>query len=45
MQCEMCGDETDTIVGCMMCGRLICPGCEAAQPEDEPDDPLCEECF
>lgn len=45
MKCEMCGTETDVPVGCSMCGRLVCPDCEAALPDDEADEPVCEECF
>lgn len=45
MICEICGEETDTFSGCCRCGRLICPSCEAAVPDDEADEPICEECF
>lgn len=44
-RCELCGEETDVILGCSVCGRFICPGCEAARDEGEPDEPVCEECF
>ena len=42
MKCEICEKETDIVVGCSRCGRLVCTGCEAALPDDEP---ICEECF
>ncbi len=42
--CERCLEETETVVGCSFCARLICPKCEAAAPNDL-SEPLCEECF
>lgn len=45
MKCEMCEEETDVVLGCSICARLICPDCEAAMPEGEDDEPICEECF
>lgn len=43
--CEICGKETEAVSGCYRCGRLMCEQCEAAQPEDEAGEPVCEECF
>jgi hypothetical protein len=45
MKCEMCEAETEDFVGCYRCGRLVCLDCVAAMPEDEDDEPICEECF
>jgi hypothetical protein len=45
MNCESCGEETDVFVGCSRCGKLVCPACEAAVPDDEAGEPICEECF
>jgi len=45
MKCERCGKETEDFVGCCRCGRFVCLECQAAQPEDEADEPVCEECF
>lgn len=44
-KCEVCGCKTEILVGCCVCGRLIGPCCEAAVPDDEAEDPICEECF
>lgn len=45
-QCELCGDRCENRIGCSVCGKMICPACEAARPEDEQDgDVVCEQCF
>lgn len=43
MKCERCGVETDVIIGCSVCGQIICPGCESASSDQ--DEPVCEDCF
>lgn len=46
MECELCGEECEHRSGCSRCGRFVCDGCLAAYPEDEdPGEPVCEECF
>lgn len=42
--CELCGEPTDVVVGCCICGRLVCAKCEAAR-EDQDDEPVCIECY
>jgi hypothetical protein len=44
-KCDLCGCEEEFLIGCGKCTRLLCPGCEAALPDDDEDEPLCEECF
>lgn len=43
-KCELCGEDTEILIGCAQCGKLIGPCCEAAD-EDDSDESICEACF
>jgi len=42
--CELCGKLTATFVGCYICARLICLGCEGASLDGEHTGLVCESC-
>lgn len=46
-ECGLCGCEVEIVIGCAVCGRQICLGCQVALPEDEAEErgDICEECF
>jgi site-specific DNA-methyltransferase (adenine-specific) len=43
--CECCDELDDELIGCNICGRLVCPCCVAALPDDDPRGEICEDCF
>lgn len=45
-KCELCDDLTQWPDYCWVCGRQICPLCEAhTHPDDDYGDSVCEQCY